>query len=171
MFLLLIFNLFHHSHPIFLIMTIPHIHLFLTFSQHLIFLHLFWLIDTRDTNHMVSNLNLFTTITSTIHIPVKLPNDQHVVATHIGIVSFAEGFVLTNVLYIPHFSVNLISVSKLTFGLSYCLIFFHGHCYIQNLAHWRTIGIAKMSHDLYQLLQLSASSDFSKSVSSSPCPR
>lgn len=112
----------------------------------------FWLIDMGATDHMVSNLTLLTTITSTIRIEVKLPNDQHVVATHISTVYLVEGFVLTNVLCIPHFSINLVSTSKITSDLSSCLIFLHGHYYIQDLTHWRTIEIAKLHQGLYQLL-------------------
>lgn len=77
-----------------------------------------WIIDTRATDHMVGSIDLLTTIISTIHIKVKLPNGQHVLATHIGTVTLAKDFVLNNVLYIPNFYVNLISTSKLTSKIS-----------------------------------------------------
>jgi hypothetical protein len=44
---------------------------------------------------------------------VKLPNGQFVEVTHIGTVKISESFILTNVLCVPSFSFNLISVSKL----------------------------------------------------------
>lgn len=112
---------------------------------------------------MVGSLDLLTTITSLVHIKVNLPNHQFVIATHIGTVLFNDNLVLTNVLFIPNFSVYLISASNLTSENSCCLIFLNKHCYIQDLVPWRTIGVAKIFHGLYHLFQKIAASPDSQS--------
>lgn len=107
---------------------------------------------------MVGSLDLLTTIISLVHIKVNLPNHQFVIATHISTVLFNDNLVLTNVLFIANFSVYLISTSNLTYENSCCLIFLNKHCYIQDLIPWRTIGVAKIFHGLYHLLQKTATS-------------
>jgi hypothetical protein len=75
-----------------------------------------WIIDTGAKNHMICFISLFTSITSITSKTVKLPNGQYAAVTHIGTVKISETFILTDVLCIPSFSFNLISVSKLTIG-------------------------------------------------------
>ena len=97
-------------------------------------------IDTRATNHMVHSITYFTSITSTLNTYVNLPNGEIALVTHIGIVKITEKFVLYNVLCVPSFSFNLISVSELAKTISCCLIFLGNMCFIQDLALWSTIG-------------------------------
>lgn len=99
------------------------------------------------------SLHLLTNILSIVHVKVRLPNNQHVFATDIGTVNIQSGLVLIDVLYIPQFSVNLISASKLTSAISCCLSFLNDHCYIQDLLQWRMIEVAKIFEGLYHLLQ------------------
>lgn len=93
-------------------------------------------------------------------------NGEHVFATHIGTVNLTDGLILTKVLYIPNFSVNLISANRLTSELSCCLISLDKFCYIQDLTQWRTIGVAKITQVLYHFLQNSVSSSVSSQFSS-----
>ena len=73
-----------------------------------------WIIDTGAIDHMVHSVSQLTTITSIVHSCVYLPNGEKVVVTHIGTVQIYSTLTLTNVLCVPSFSFNLISVSKLT---------------------------------------------------------
>ena len=128
-----------------------------------------WIIDTGATDHMICSTSLFTHITSVVSKTVRLPNGQHASVTHIGTIKISESFVLTNVLCIPSFSFNLISVSKLIQTLQCCVIFLSKFCFIQNLTSWRTIGVGKEAGGLYHLLQnpvsaLSRNSAFSNPV-------
>jgi hypothetical protein len=111
-----------------------------------------WIIDTGATDHMVSSISLFTSITSKVSKKVKLPNGQFVEVTHIGTVKISESFILTNVLCVPSFSFNLISVSKLLCNVHCCIIFLSGHCFIQNLLTWKTIGLGREKSGLFHLL-------------------
>ena len=73
-----------------------------------------WILDNGATDHMVHSLQFFTSITSIVHISVKLPNGDMAKVTHIETVTLTATFTLENVLCIPSFSFNLVSISKLT---------------------------------------------------------
>ena len=72
-----------------------------------------WVIDTGATDHIVHSVNLFTNFTA-ISTNVELPNGETVVVTHIGSISLSATLVLHNVLCVPSFSFNLLSVSQIT---------------------------------------------------------
>ena len=92
-----------------------------------------WILDTGATDHMVHSLSKFTTITSAIHTYIHLPNGEKALATHVGSVQVTATLLLTDVLCVPSFSFNLISISKLT-NLPSCCVFFLSHfCFIQDL--------------------------------------
>ena len=71
--------------------------------------------------------------------------------THIGTVKFSPSLILTNVLCVPSFHLNLISISKLVHSLSFCLIFMTNYCLIQAFTPWRMIGLGKLHNGLYLL--------------------
>lgn len=58
---------------------------------------------------------------------------------------------LTNVLYVPDFKFNLLSVAKLTRDLSCSVSFFPKFCVLQGLYSGRVIGIGKEDSGLYLL--------------------
>ena len=119
-----------------------------------------WVIDTGATNHMVHSVSFFTTITFTLNTHVNLPNGEIALVTHVGTVKIIETLVLYDVLCVPTFSFNLISMSKLAKSVLCCLIFLETFCFIQDLIHWSTIGLGREYNGLYLLEQ-------SKSISSS----
>ena len=110
-----------------------------------------WVIDTGATDHMVHSITCFTTITATLNTFVNLPNGEVASVTHVGIVKISEHLTLHNVLCVPSFSFNLISVSQLAKSTVCCLIFFGNLCFIQDLAHWSTLGLGRESNGLYLL--------------------
>ena len=78
-----------------------------------------WIIDSGATDHMVLSISLLTKITSVAHIPVKLPNGESVLVTHIGQVQLSSNLVLDDVLCVPSFSWQI--------HTPFCLFFL---CYI-----------------------------------------
>ena len=110
-----------------------------------------WIIDTGATNHMVHSISCFTSITATLNTFVNLPNDETTLVTHVGIVKVYKTLILTNVLCVPSFGFNLLSVSQLAKTTLCCLIFFRTMCFIQDLAHWSTIGLGREFKGLYLL--------------------
>ena len=63
---------------------------------------------------MVHSIQFFTSITSIVQISIRLPNGDMAKVTHVGIVQVSPTLLLENVLCIPSFSFNLISINKLT---------------------------------------------------------
>jgi len=112
-----------------------------------------WLIDTGATDHMVSSLTFFTTITAVVSSYVNLPNGQIALVTHIDTVKLSNSLILTNVLCVPSFTFNLISASKLLKNIHCCLIFIHKFCFVQNLTSWETIGVAEERNGLFYLVR------------------
>ena len=123
-----------------------------------------WVIGTGATDHMVHYVTCFTSVTTILNTHVNLPNGEIALVTHIGTVRISEKLTLYNVLYVPSFSFNLISVSQLAKSISCCLIFSGTLCFIQDLAHWSTLGLGKECNGLY-LLERSNSTSLSASIS------
>lgn len=102
---------------------------------------------------MVSYISFLTSITLVVIASVKLPNGNQVLVTHIGTVKISISLILDNVLCVLSFSFNFLSVPQLT-KLHYCYLFFIKNFYIiQDLSSWRMIGLGKLKHGLYYLLQ------------------
>ena len=89
-----------------------------------------WILDSGAVDHMVHSIQFFTSITSIVQISVRLPNGDMTKDTHIGIVQVSPTLVLENVLCIPSFSFNLISISKLTQNPSCCCTFLSHYYFI-----------------------------------------
>lgn len=111
-----------------------------------------WIIDTGPTDHMIYSPIFFTSIDSTSTTNVHLPNGTYVPVSHIRKVQVSDNLTLDNVLCVPSFSFNLISVSKLTKFSNVSVIFFASHCFVQDLSTMKMTGLAKKKEGLYQLL-------------------
>ena len=111
-----------------------------------------WIIDSGATDHMVCSPSFFISDITKVSYKVSLPNDTFVLATHLGDIQLTNNIVLNDVLCIPSFSFNLISVKRLTESLTCCLVFINDTCFIQDLSTWTTIGIAEVRSGLYHLL-------------------
>ena len=72
-----------------------------------------WAIDTGTKNHVVHYVHLLTDFTA-IDCVVELPNSETTMVTHIGSICLSKTLILTNVLCVPSFSFNLLSVSQST---------------------------------------------------------
>lgn len=91
--------------------------------------HNSWIIDTEATTHMCANRTLFKKLTKiSHHITVKLPDGRVTKVTQEGEIKLNYDLQLTNVLYVPSFKFNLISVHKLTTATQSEFIFYPSHC-------------------------------------------
>ena len=109
--------------------------------------------DTGATDHFVCSVDLLASITAVRQSLVQLPNGESAQVTHIGTVTLSPSLILKNVLCVPSFYFNLLSISSLTHSQPYCCIFLSAYCFIQDLIFWKTIGVGK-AHDGLYLLQL-----------------
>lgn len=97
------------------------------------------------------SVRFLTRITHCIDSSVKLPNGECAHVTHIGEVQLSPSILLINVLCIPSFSFNLLSVSKLTMNHQCSIIFLANQCYLYDLITRKTIGMGELGGDLYYL--------------------
>ena len=115
------------------------------------------MIDIGESNHIVCSIQLLTSCTEISHIKVELPNGEAAVVTHIGTIQLSSHITLTNVLCVPSFTFNLLSVSALTKSQPFCLVFLSKFCFILDLTSWRMIGMGQMHDGLYLLQDSSIS--------------
>ncbi|KAF8401062.1 hypothetical protein HHK36_014365 [Tetracentron sinense] len=109
-----------------------------------------WIVDTGASDHMIADPKMYHSCTKTSSIsPVKLPNGAFAPVTHIGVVHLNSYIHLHDVLCVPSFQFNLISVSKLTSSQLCSLSFFHDSCIFQDQSKKMTIGLAKQHGGLY----------------------
>ena len=104
--------------------------------------HNSWIVDSGATDHVCTVLSAFTSYKTIKPVLINLPNGQHVFANYSGTVVFTNKLYLFDVLYIPQFTCNLISASKLSLQLKCNLIFSPTHCLIQDNLSKEKIGLA-----------------------------
>ena len=111
-----------------------------------------WILDSGATDHVTCSLNNLHSYEPINPVTVKLPNGHHVHATHSGIVHLSKTITLFDVLYIPTFTFNLISISKLVSSTDCALIFSSTSCMLQDTNNRMKIGIVEERHGLYHLI-------------------
>ncbi|XP_077215980.1 uncharacterized protein LOC143850645 [Tasmannia lanceolata] len=126
-----------------------------------------WILDTEATDHMVSCVSLLSSITCIGTNPVKLPNGNLALVSHIGTVSLSPSLVLKDVLCVPSFNFNLISVSKLTQYSNCSITFFSDSCVIQDRSLRTMIGAGKEMNGLYHFFLPKQSESYSAALASS----
>ena len=98
-------------------------------------------IDFRATDHMTGNFSLFTTFQShPATSTVTLADRSKSCVLEWDTINHTPLIPLTYVLSLPHFSFNLISVSKVTRSLNCSILLFPGYCLFWDLLTKRVIG-------------------------------
>jgi hypothetical protein len=110
-----------------------------------------FILDTGATDHICFSLKFFQCIKRIPPINLKLPNGTIVSTSYAGTIVFDKHLYLTDALYFPNFSFNLIYVPKLTSHLHCQLTFDNDKCLIQDNYSKMMIGSAKVNHGLYIL--------------------
>ncbi|KAG8482872.1 hypothetical protein CXB51_023953 [Gossypium anomalum] len=110
-----------------------------------------WILDTGATNHMLSDFHCLESAVSCASLSscVRLPTGSSSPITHTGSCTISPDIKLANVLYIPDFRYNLLSISKLTKDL-HCFVAFYPHfCIFQDLSSGKMKGIGREQDGLY----------------------
>ncbi|XP_074305911.1 uncharacterized protein LOC141641136 [Silene latifolia] len=110
-----------------------------------------WIIDTGASNHVTGDLSLFT---DSMVIPpraVGLPNGKRIMASQMGTVKINGSITLRRVLFVPHLTCHLISVSQLTADYDYMLQFTKDRCLIQDRSLRKMIGVGELRDGLFIL--------------------
>jgi len=116
------------------------------------FYSLKWIIDTGATDHMINNPNYLHVKTKVGGVgKVQLPTGDLATVSHVGNLQLSENDVISEVLCIPAFKFNLLSVNKLTKELNCCVSFFPTHCVFQDLLSGKVKVIGEVEDGLYVL--------------------
>ncbi|KAL2900141.1 Retrovirus-related Pol polyprotein from transposon RE1 [Bienertia sinuspersici] len=93
-----------------------------------------WILDSGATDHICHDLSyLFnvSSISSNINT-ITIPDGSKVVVSLKGSIKLGDKYILSDVLYVPHFQFNLISIPKLCKDLGYETVVSNDHCFIQD---------------------------------------
>lgn len=113
-----------------------------------------WIIDSGASNHMCCDISLLTDIhiiATPIHI--ALPNKQLLTVSQVGTVEFTPQLILHQVLYVPQFTCNLLSVSKFTSDSSMSVNFTPTDCVFQDQNQGKVLATGIEQDGLYYLSQ------------------
>lgn len=114
-----------------------------------------WIIDSGASDHMTSHKDLLSNIQALpIPVLVSLPNGYKVKVTNKGFLTLFPHITLHNVLYIPSFHYNLISVQKLVDQLDGIVYFAKTLCALQAPSQKMPLVLGKVDNGLYKLLLL-----------------
>ncbi|OIT36672.1 hypothetical protein A4A49_51924, partial [Nicotiana attenuata] len=109
--------------------------------------------DTGATNHMIGNKDLLHNGTQTENAgQVQLPTGDSAKITHVGDCQLSGGDTIKNVLCVPTFKFNLLSVSKVTKDLNCFASFFPTFCVFQDLWSGRVKEIGREEDGLYTMI-------------------
>ena len=110
-----------------------------------------WIVDFGATHHVSHDRSLFHDLDISVNQHVNLPNGHFVMVAGVGTVVINGSISLRNVLYIPEFRLNLLSISSLTADLGSRVVFDPDSCLIQDPIRGLTIGRGRRIANLYLL--------------------
>ncbi|OIT38236.1 hypothetical protein A4A49_58384, partial [Nicotiana attenuata] len=113
-----------------------------------------WIVDSGATNHMVHIKELLDKINNKIlgNAPkVYLPDGTSLDVECTGESKIGENCIVKNVLHVPSFKYNLLSVSKLTRDLRCFVSFYPDFWIMQDFHSGKVKGIGKELEGLYKL--------------------
>ena len=103
-----------------------------------------WILESRATDHMTYAFGQLVEPRTVKDKPkINLPNGHTSEISSVGKVRLSNELVLQDVLYVPVFKYNLLSIPKLTKD-SNCIVIFHPKfCIIQDYDTMRILGIGR----------------------------
>lgn len=110
-----------------------------------------WILDSGATDHITCCHDILTDLSS-CDIDICLPNGEYTKVKLKGTIVLTSEITLYDVLLVPNFQFNLISVSKLTSSVPCTLQFLSHLCVVQDCTMKKTLGIGKLQDSLYKLL-------------------
>lgn len=115
-----------------------------------------WIIDSGATNHMITDqIQLQNMKTMKEGPKISLPTGETASITHKGKVKLKNSIQLEDVLLVPKFKHNLLSVQRLVRDGDYKVEFYPSYCVISDRNNGDVVGIGKASQGLYYLVDKS----------------
>ncbi|CAM8942273.1 unnamed protein product [Rhodiola kirilowii] len=111
-----------------------------------------WILDSGATDHITSHMHLLHDV-KTLGIPyeVLMPNGSTATVTHIGSCHINQHLTIHDVLLVPEFKFNLLSIGKLVTTSQCTAQFIANQCYIQDQATHNVQVIGDLIDGLYQI--------------------
>ncbi|KAK9698544.1 hypothetical protein RND81_08G112000 [Saponaria officinalis] len=109
-----------------------------------------WILDSGASDHMCSNKLLFSELhTLSKAYSISLPNGHIVTINSVGSVPLTPQITLLNVLFVPNFKFNLLSVGKLCKQLNSIILFTPDLCCLQGSSMKMSVVLGNNIRDLY----------------------
>ncbi|XP_074309400.1 uncharacterized protein LOC141643908 [Silene latifolia] len=126
--------------------------------------HETWIVDSGASDHMCANINLFSFIKAMSHpFSISLPTGQTTFINSMGTVPINSDLILHDVLYVPTFQFNLLSILKLSQQLNTAISFSPTSCFVQGSSMKMPLALGNMHKGLYLLHRNPAQSTVPKS--------
>ena len=115
-----------------------------------------WIVDSGASRHICSNACIFELMTPLQHATVTLPNQTCISVQFSGDIRFASNLLLKDVLFVPDFKFDLLSVthvhlSALSAATHVAVNFLLDHFVIQEISSMKKIGRGEKLQGLYIL--------------------
>lgn len=111
-----------------------------------------WIMDSGATDHINASLHLLKNVRQAPpQYSIKIPTGATSIITHIGDFTMKNGLQLKNVLFIPTFTHNLLSIHKLSKDNNCEVQFLVNECHILNSVTKKLIGMGHLSQGLYYI--------------------
>jgi len=106
-----------------------------------------WILDSGATDHICPYKSSFSFLNKIKPIHVRLSNNSSVTVSFTGDIQLGD-FLLKNVMNVPHFSIHLVSISKLFSTIDCLVIFCKSICLIVQTFNFKMIRVAKQHRSL-----------------------
>jgi hypothetical protein len=111
-----------------------------------------WIVDSGATEHIIHNDSLLKNKRKRgYEPPVTIPNGEAVSVEGRGDCALPSGAIIKEVLHVPKFKCNLLSVSRLSKELQCAITFFPEFCTMQDLRSGILIGAGDCKDGLYKM--------------------
>ena len=119
-----------------------------------------WVIEYRASAHMTGTPSTLSSLTRTTAYPhVSIADGRSCSVKGYGSTKPTLSFTLHNVLYVPSFPTNLLSISTITHTLNCVAIFYPFHCVFQDLCTSQRISLGRENgRGIYELVSNTPSS-------------
>ena len=109
-----------------------------------------WIIDSGASDHISPDLSLFSNVRPVLQqCHITMPNGLPAQVKHIGTVQIGPNLWLKDVLHVPDFQFNLLSISKLTKQTGSHVLFSHEYCFLQDHTLQKVVVLGKEAKGLY----------------------
>ena len=109
------------------------------------------IVDSGASDHICSSMRFFDDYKTTMLVNIRLPNGEMVVEKDAGTVKLSSKLIAHNVLLVPDFNLNLLSVPRMCLDLNCIIIFDNDKCLIQEKRSLRIIDSTGLIEGLYFL--------------------